>query len=57
MPGETTTSHTPAYDDTVAATEQQQLAPEETDDGSTFAEAADVDPDQPVEEAQADDDE
>lgn len=57
--GEVTTSSTPVYDETVAATEQQQPAPEETDDGPTFAEVADADadPDQPVEGAQADDDE
>jgi len=36
--------------------EAEQTAPEEAD-GPTFADVADEDPDQPAEEAQADDDE
>jgi hypothetical protein len=55
--GEITTSHFPVYDDTVAATGQQHPLSVETEDGKTFADVADVDPDQPAEEDAADDDE
>lgn len=52
-----TTSGTPIYDATVEGAEvpQQQPEPQETEDGPTFADVADEDPDQPAEEVQADD--
>lgn len=53
--GEVTSGTYPVYDETVEATGQQQPVPAETEDGPTFADVADEDPDQPVEEAQPED--